>query len=118
MAITSDAAVILSKIKNPLIFFALSLLVIEAVLAMVVTNSNLSAQHTFYSVCIMSFLFFCVVGVVTFITVKYPAHLYEGLSSDPVFIEAIAKQVDAIPEERLSRIERRLELVNDPQNAA
>jgi hypothetical protein len=93
MAIGKDTAMILETVKNPLVFFALSLLVIEAILAIVVTNSNLSEIHIFYSVCIMAFMFFCIVGIVTFITIKYPDNLYADLSRDPVFVAQIATAV-------------------------
>ena len=67
----------MGQVRNPLIFFALALLLIEGIIGMVVTKAELTELHTFYCVCIMAVLF--LVAVVTLITIKWPRHLYEDI---------------------------------------
>lgn len=38
----------LAQVRNPLIFFALALLIIEGIIGLVVTNSQITAAHQFY----------------------------------------------------------------------
>jgi hypothetical protein len=72
---------ILGQIRNPLVFFALSLLIIEGIIGIVATKSEMSANYQFYTVVIMAFLFLCVVASVVFITIRWPKHLYEDIAS-------------------------------------
>ena len=74
-----NIADILGQVRNPLVFFTLALLLIEGIIGMVVTKSTLTETHTFYSICIMAGLFLIVVGVVAWITIKWPKHLYEEI---------------------------------------
>ena len=72
-----NRAEILGQVRNPLIFFALALLVIEGVIGVVVATSKMTGEYQFYSVCLMTFLFLVVVIAVVTITIKWPRHLYE-----------------------------------------
>ncbi len=86
---------VLGKIRNPLIFFALALLLIEGIIGMVITKSNLTETHTFYSVCIMALLFVIVVGVVALITIKWPRHLYEDIVEEIETTHAIKEYLES-----------------------
>ena len=67
----------MGQVRNPLIFFALALLVIEGIMGTVVAMSEMTGQYQFYSLCLMAFLFLVVVIAVAVITIKWPKHLYE-----------------------------------------
>ena len=73
---------VLGEIRNPLIFFGLALLVIEGIMGAVVALSKMAPTLVFASICIMAGLFLIVVGAVAFITIKWPAHLYEEVQRD------------------------------------
>ena len=66
---------ILGQVTSPLIFFALALLVIEGIIGITVVKSKLDAIQQFYMILVMAFLFLAVVGLVAWITVKYPLNL-------------------------------------------
>ena len=66
---------ILGQVTSPLIFFALALLVIEGIIGITVVKSKLDAIQQFYMILVMAFLFLSVVGLVAWITVKYPLNL-------------------------------------------
>lgn len=68
---------ILSQIRNPLIFFALALLIIEGIIGLVIAKSKMTGEYQFYAVGLMAFLFLVVVIAVTVITIRWPRHLYE-----------------------------------------
>ena len=68
---------ILGQVTSPLIFFALALLVIEGIIGIAVVKSKLNAIQQFYMFLVMAFLFLAVVGVVAWITVKYPLNLMD-----------------------------------------
>jgi heme A synthase len=72
----------LGEIRNPLVFFGLALLVIEAIMGGVAATSNLGPTLVFAAICVMAGLFLVVVGAVAFITIKWPAHLYEEVRRD------------------------------------
>ena len=73
---------VLAQIRNPLVFFALALLVIESIISLVATFSQITAQQQFYTVLLMAFLFLCVVVLVALITIRWPKHLYEQIAED------------------------------------
>lgn len=87
---TKSRTGVLGKIKNPLAFFALALLIVEGMIGIVVGTSNLTSTQTFISIIIMSVLFLIVVGVVTLITVRWPTHLYENVAEIKGFLEGPA----------------------------
>lgn len=68
---------ILGQVTSPLIFFALALLVIEGIIGITVVKSNLNSMQQFYLILVMAFLFLAVVGLVAWITVKYPLNLMD-----------------------------------------
>lgn len=76
----TDRKGVLGQIRNPLVFFALALLLIEAIIGAVVAASKMTGDQQFYSVIIMAFLFFSVLGAVAIITIKWPTHLYEEIT--------------------------------------
>ncbi|MDE2886901.1 MAG: hypothetical protein OXR72_01730 [Gemmatimonadota bacterium] len=68
---------ILGQVNTPLVFFALALLVIEAIIGFTLVNSRLDADQQFNAILIMAGLFIAVLLVVAFITVKYPLNLMD-----------------------------------------
>jgi hypothetical protein len=74
-----DYKAILGTIKNPLIFFALALLLIEAILTAVLYSGKLKADQTFIVVLIMCGAFFVVVVLVTLLTIFFPKNLMADL---------------------------------------
>jgi len=80
---------ILGTIKNPLVFFALALLIIEGIFGIVVTQSKMTGNQQFDCVVLMAGLFLIVVGSVAWITIRWPTHLYESISQ-------ITRDVDAL----------------------
>jgi hypothetical protein len=80
---------ILGTIKNPLVFFALALLIIEGIIGLVVTQSKMTGDQQFDCVILMAVLFLAVVGSVAWITIRWPTHLYESISQ-------ITRDVDAL----------------------
>lgn len=73
---------VLGQVRNPLIFFALALLVIEGIIGSVVAVSQMSGGYQFAAVCLMAALFLVVVVAVVVITIKWPQHLYEDVIRD------------------------------------
>ena len=90
-----DIKGILGQIRNPLVFFALALLVIEGIIGVVATKLEMPPQHQFYTVLLMAFLFLCVVGSVVLITIKWPAHLYEQMSEKLDAVQEIREFMDS-----------------------
>ena len=74
--------VVLGAVRNPLIFFSLALLVIEAIIGSVVALSQMTGGYQFASVCLMACLFLVVVVTVAVITIKWPKHLYEEIAQE------------------------------------
>lgn len=68
---------ILGQVTTPLVFFALALLVIEGIIGITVVNSELDGTQQFYIILVMAGLFLTVVGLVAWITVKYPLNLMD-----------------------------------------
>ena len=68
---------ILGQVTNPLVFFALALLVIEGIIGVTVVSSKLDARQQLYMILVMAFLFMAVVAMVAWITVKYPLNLMD-----------------------------------------
>ena len=68
---------ILGEIRNPLVFSALALLIIESTIAIAVRGSGLESRYKFYVICIMAALFLIVFVIVMVITFWRPEHLYE-----------------------------------------
>jgi len=73
---------ILGQVTSPLIFFALALLVIEGIIGITVVKSKLDAIQQFYMILVMAFLFLAVVGLVAWITVKYPLNLMDKVDEN------------------------------------
>ena len=73
---------ILGQVTSPLIFFALALLVIEGIIGITVVQSKLDATQQFYMILVMAFLFLAVVGLVAWITVKYPLNLMDKIDEN------------------------------------
>jgi len=82
MPIRGRKSNVLGQIKNPLVFFALALLVIEGIIGSVVAASKMSGEFQFAAVCLMAALFLVVVAAVTVITIRWPRHLYEDIVKD------------------------------------
>ena len=73
---------ILGQVTSPLVFFALALLVIEGIIGITVVKSKLDAIQQFYMILVMAFLFLAVVGLVAWITVKYPLNLMDKVDEN------------------------------------
>ena len=86
-----DRVSILEQIRNPLVFSALALLIIEGALGIVVGVSGLESQYKFYTICIMAGLFLIVFIAVMIITFMRPTHLYEDISKDLEHLKAFVK---------------------------
>ena len=78
----SNRPSVLTAVRNPLIFFSLALLVIEGIIGLVVAKSQMTGGYQFASVCIMAMLFLFVVGIVAYITIRWPRHLYEQIAKE------------------------------------
>lgn len=90
MSEAQNRSEVLAQVKNPLIFFALALLVIEAVLGVVIVNSEMTPAHQFYAFLIMATLFAIVVGLVAVITIWRPSHLYHDVAELKEIIDSAA----------------------------
>lgn len=90
MSETQSRSEVLAQVKNPLIFFALALLVIEAVLGIVIVNSDMIPAHQFYAFLIMATLFAIVVVLVAVITIWRPSHLYHDVAELKEIINSTA----------------------------
>ena len=85
---------ILGQVTSPLIFFALALLVIEGIIGITVVKSKLDAIQQFYMILVMAFLFLAVVGLVAWITVKYPLNLMDKVDESIARNEEIENFVE------------------------
>ena len=85
---------ILGQVTSPLIFFALALLVIEGIIGITVVKSKLDAIQQFYMILVMAFLFLAVVGLVAWITVKYPLNLMDKVDESIARNEVIENFVE------------------------
>ncbi len=94
---------VLAQVRNPLIFFALALLIIEGTIGLVVSQSQLTANQQFYSILLMAFLFLVVISVVAVITIWRPRNLYEEVTTLKEFINSDGFQ-DAIEDVLAERI--------------
>ena len=94
---------VLAEVRNPLIFFALALLVIEGIFGIVVATSRMTSDQQFYSLLVMAGLFVLVVIIVAVITIRWPGNLYEAVE------EQARRQ-----EEVQARVRQVLEVMNDP----
>ena len=86
---------ILGQVTSPLIFFALALLVIEGIIGITVVKSKLDAIQQFYMILVMAFLFLAVVGLVAWITVKYPLNLMDKVDESIARNEEIENFVES-----------------------
>ena len=86
---------ILGQVTSPLIFFALALLVIEGIIGITVVKSKLDAIQQFYMILVMAFLFLAVVGLVAWITVKYPLNLMDKVDESIARHEVIENFVES-----------------------
>lgn len=75
----SHWAAIIEQVKTPLGFFALALLVIEAIFGATVVFSNMTSLQQFVSLLIMAFLFVVVLVAVIVLTIVWPTHLLNQL---------------------------------------
>lgn len=106
-----DIAAILEKIRNPLVFYALSLLVTESILYLGLTNIDENLLR-FYLVLVMAFLFLVVIGIVGFITFYVPEHLYEQIAERlrPHVIEVLKPEVITAVQEKAAEIDERAQI--------
>lgn len=72
---------LVSVITSPLGFFALSLLIVEGFLTIVLIFSNLAANYKFLGMLIGASLFILVVGGVWYLVLKKPTNLTFGEKS-------------------------------------
>ena len=78
--VRKDKRAIVDDVRNPLGFFVVALLVIEAAMCVGIAAARLTPELAFAALCLMAALFLVVVAAVTYITVKLPHHLYEQIS--------------------------------------
>lgn len=86
---------ILGQVTTPLVFFALALLVIEGIIGITVIKSKLDAIQQFYMILVMAFLFLAVVGLVAWITVRYPLNLMDRVDESMKLQEATTALIDS-----------------------
>lgn len=86
---------ILGQVTTPLVFFALALLVIEGIIGITVVKSKLDAIQQFYMILVMAFLFLAVVGLVAWITVKYPLNLMDRVDDSMKLQEEMTNLLDS-----------------------
>ena len=77
-----DRVRVLEQIRNPLVFSALALLIIESAIGLVINSLDIEARFKFYTICIMAFLFLVVFIAVMIITFTRPTHLYENIAKE------------------------------------
>ena len=99
-----DRAGTLAQIKSPLIFYGLSLLIIEGMLALLTAVADFSSDQKFTIMWVMVALFIFVLIIVTTMTIKWP----ENLSQTE---EAITRQTEKA-EEALRRVEINTKEIN------
>ena len=71
-----DWAGVLKAVNNPLAFFALALLIVEAVIGTMAVV-ELDGRDFLWALIVMAALFVVIVGLVAIITFWRPGHLYE-----------------------------------------
>lgn len=86
---------VLSQIRNPLVFFGLALLVIEAIVATMVVKSGMSGDQQYRALWIMAALFLFVIVIVALITIVWPEHLYENIDKRLRRTEEVAKLLES-----------------------
>ena len=86
---------VLRQVRNPLVFFALALLVIEGIIGAVVAASGMTGGYKFASVCLMAFLFLVVVVAVIIITIRWPENLYESIAEQRETIQQITEFINS-----------------------
>ena len=87
---------LLGQIRNPLVFFALALIIIEGIIGIVASKSQMTGQYQFFTILLMAFLFLCVVASVVLITIRWPKHLYEQIAES---IDTVNEMQDFINSE-------------------
>jgi hypothetical protein len=96
-----DIAAILEKIKNPLVFYALSLIITESFLYLALTRVA-DDSLKFYLVLVMAGLFVAVIGIVGVLTFYTPEHLYEAI------VDRIRPHVISVIDEKTANIDETL----------
>lgn len=89
---------ILGKITSSLVFFGSALLIIEGIIGVVVIKSSIDPFYQFVSLCIMSFLFLSVVGIVAYLTAKHPIDLVRRSEAAEVADQEARKQIRNLEE--------------------
>lgn len=74
---------ILPQVKTPLVFFALSLLILEGIIGVVIAKSQMSGEQQLYAVYAMGVIFLVVILLVAAITAWRPSHLF-GFDTSPI----------------------------------
>jgi len=90
-----DRGGVLGQIRNPLVFFALALLVIEGIIGLVVTYSKLTGDQQFYCIWIMAGLFVLVVASVFLLTVFWPRNIMGEFEKVATDVEELKKFIDS-----------------------
>jgi heme A synthase len=88
-------AAIIEQVKNPLGFFSLSLLVIEAVFGAVVVFSKMGQDYQYRAFLIMTGLFIAIVLIVTLLSIIFPKHLWEQLNRTSAETERLASILES-----------------------
>ncbi len=82
-------AKILEQVRTPLTFFGLALLVLMVTMGAVIAMSREMSGYQFAALCLMAVMFIAVIGVVAYLTIKWPANLLDK-------VELAQKTADSI----------------------
>jgi|GEM_PF-1867384 len=90
----------IKSVKNPLGFYAFSILIVYASMTIVLTTTNLDTNMIFWAFVIMAFLFLLILVSVTIITILWPKHLYESIAEDVEELKLLSGDafIDAVKE--------------------
>jgi hypothetical protein len=97
-------ASIIRSITTPLGFFVLTILIGEPALALVLTYSKLSEEHTWWGLILMLLIFVLLVSIVTWFTCKNPKNLLFGKeehASQALEMSALKDQIEDLIVERV-----------------
>lgn len=99
-----DRSGVLQAITNPLGFYVLALLIVEATLALVLTYSRLSEEHVWTGFLLMLGIFIGEVLIVTGLTIFAPTKLLYGKEEHRELLfapSALKDQIDDVIAERV-----------------
>ena len=89
---------ILAAVKNPLLFFALALLIFESILTIVLYSGNLTSDQNFYIVIFMCSIFLIVIGIVAWLVYNAPDSL--------MMVQQVKKELQTVSEKMQADVQK------------